>query len=143
MKTAVVTILLVEDDTVDVMAVKRAFKDLRIANPLVIAKDGVDALDLLRGTNGCGKLMAPHLVMLDLNMPRMGGIEFLEVLRSDPALSKTIVFVLTTSDAPEDRNAAYEKYISGYVLKTRAGESFIEAISMIEHYWKVIEFPAA
>jgi CheY-like chemotaxis protein len=142
MKTETVTILLVEDDKVDVMAVKRAFKDLRIANPLVIAKDGVAALDLLRGTNGCEKLPPPHLIMLDLNMPRMSGIEFLQVLRSDRALSKTIVFVLTTSDAPEDRNAAYEKYISGYVVKMQAGESFIEAISMIEHYWKIIEFPA-
>ena len=139
---AEVNILLVEDDEVDVMAVKRALRELKIANPLFRAADGIDGLEMLRGLNGKKKLPRPYVVLLDLNMPRMGGLEFLEVLRSDPALSKTVVFVLTTSDAPEDRNAAYEKYISGYVVKMQAGESFIEAISMIEHYWKIIEFPA-
>jgi CheY-like chemotaxis protein len=141
MKTEVVTILLVEDDKVDVMAVERSFRELRIANPLVVARDGIEALSLLRGTNGNKKLQPPYLIMLDLNMPRMGGIEFLDALRKDPEVDKTIVFVLTTSDAEEDRLRAYDKCISGYVLKMQVGKSFTEAISMIEHYWKIVEFP--
>jgi CheY-like chemotaxis protein len=141
MRTETVTVLLVDDDKVDVTAVKRAFKDLRIANPLVVAKDGIDALDVLRGTNGREKLPPPYLILLDLNMPRMSGIEFLDALRQDPALKSTVVFVLTTSDAEQDRLKAQAKCISGYVLKSQAGKSFIEAISMIEHYWKIIEFP--
>jgi CheY-like chemotaxis protein len=141
MKTGMVTVLLVDDDKVDVTAVKRAFRDLRIANPLVVAKDGIEALDLLRGTNGAEKLPRPHLIMLDLNMPRMGGIELLDAIRKDPALKDAVVFVLTTSDAEQDRIKAYAKCIAGYVLKSQAGKSFIEAITMIEHYWKIIEFP--
>lgn len=141
MKTGTVTTLLVEDDKVDIMAVKRAFKKLQIASPLVVAKDGIEALNLLRGTNGCEKLQPPYLILLDLNMPRMGGIEFLSTLRQEPDLDRTVVFVLTTSDAEEDRLKAYENYISGYILKTRAGRSFTEAISMIEHYWRIVEYP--
>jgi len=81
-------------------------------------------------------------VLLDLNMPRMGGIEFLAELRADPSLRRTIVFVMTTSAAEEDRLRAYEKNIAGYVVKHRLGQSFLESISMLEHYWRVIEFPA-
>jgi CheY-like chemotaxis protein len=141
MKAGIVTIMLVEDDIIDVAAVKRAFKDLQIDNPLVVATDGIKALDLLRGTNGSEKLLPPYLIMLDLNMPRMDGFEFLDVLRHDPEIDKSIVFVLTTSSAQEDRVKAYEKHISGYMLKMQAGKPFAEAISLIEHYGKTIEFP--
>jgi CheY-like chemotaxis protein len=80
-------------------------------------------------------------VLLDLNMPRMGGIEFLAELRRDPDLRGTLVFVMTTSAAEDDRTRAYQKNVAGYVLKHRPGQSFLEAISMLEHYWRVIEFP--
>ncbi len=141
MKTKTVTILLVDDDKVDIMAVKRSFRDLKIANPVIEAGNGIEALDLLRGENGKAKIDPPCLVLLDLKMPRMGGLEFLEELRKDPALHRTVVFVMTTSTADEDRTRAYNHNISGYVLKYRPGETFLEAIRMLEAYWRVVEFP--
>lgn len=138
---ATVTILLVEDDDVDVMAVKRAFRELRIANPLVTAGDGLEALDLLRGTNGSDKLSGPIIVLLDLNMPRMGGLEFIEAVRADPDLKRLVIFVMTTSAAEEDRVRAYESNVAGYVLKHSPGRSFLDAIAMLEHYWRVVELP--
>jgi len=136
-----VTILLVDDDKVDSMAVKRSFRELRIANPVVEARNGIEALEHLRGQNGSARVPAPCLVLLDLNMPRMGGIEFLDELRRDPALQRTLVFVMTTSAAAEDRMRAYDKNVAGYVLKHRPGQSFLDSISMLEHYWRIVEFP--
>jgi CheY-like chemotaxis protein len=138
---AEVNILLVEDDEVDVMAVKHAFKELKIANQLFRAADGIDALEMIRGENGKKKLPRPFIVFLDLNMPRMGGLEFLDELRGDPELQRSIVFVMTTSAAEEDRIRAYDKCIAGYVLKHSAGHTFIDAMTMLEHYWRVVEFP--
>ena len=142
MRGDTVTILLVDDDRVDVMAVKRSFRELKIVNPVVEARNGIEALDHLRGQNGFGKVPLPCLVLLDLNMPRMGGFEFLEELRRDEELRSSLVFVMTTSAAEEDRARAYDKNVAGYVLKHRAGQSFLETISMLELYWRVIEFPA-
>ena len=141
MMSRAVTILLVDDDKVDAMAVRRAFRELKIANPVIEAHDGIEALQRLRGENGYEKVPEPLLILLDLNMPRMGGIEFLEELRRDPLLRSALVFVMTTSAAEEDRRLAYEKNVAGYVLKHRLGQSFLEAIGMLEHYWQVIEFP--
>jgi CheY-like chemotaxis protein len=138
---AEVNILLVEDDEVDVMAVKRALKDLKIANPFFRATDGIDALEMLRGENGKKKLPRPFIILLDLNMPRMSGLEFLDEVRKDPDLRRSIVFVMTTSAAEEDRVRAYNKCIAGYVLKHSAAHSFLDAVTMLEHYWRVIEFP--
>jgi CheY-like chemotaxis protein len=137
-----VTILLVDDDKVDAMAVKRSFRELKIANPVIEAHNGIEALELLRGENGHEKVPGPLLILLDLNMPRMGGLEFLEELRRDPLLSSALVFVMTTSAADEDRIQAYQKNVAGYVLKNRLGQSFLEAVAMLEHYWRVIEFPS-
>jgi CheY-like chemotaxis protein len=137
-----VTILLVDDDKVDAMAVKRSLRDLKISNPIIEAHDGIVALERLRGQNGFDKVPSPCLVLLDLNMPRMGGIEFLEELRCDPDLRCTVVFVMTTSAAEEDRMRAYDKNVAGYVLKHRPGATFLDSISMLEHYWRVIEFPS-
>ena len=136
-----VNILLVEDDEVDVMAIKRAFRELKIANPLFEARDGVEALEMLRGTAGREPIMHPLLILLDLNMPRMGGLEFLDELRKDPDLHRSMVFVMTTSAAEEDRVRAYNHNIAGYVLKHSPGRTFMDAIAMLEHYWRVVEFP--
>lgn len=141
MKRNTLTILLVDDDKIDVMAIRRSFRELKIANPVIEARNGIEALDRLRGENGHQKVPSPCLVLLDLNMPRMGGVEFLDKLRRDEALHSTLVFVMTTSGAEEDRARAYDMNIAGYVLKHRPGQSFLEAIAMLEHYWRVIEFP--
>jgi CheY-like chemotaxis protein len=143
MRAAPVTILLAEDDKIDVMAVKRAFRELRIDNPLVVANDGVEALDLLRGANGRQKVPHPYLVLVDLNMPRMDGIQFLAELRKDAALRGTIAFVLTTSAADDDRIRAQEKNVAGYILKHQPTRSFIDAVAMLEHYWSTVEFPTS
>jgi CheY-like chemotaxis protein len=135
-----VTILLVEDNLVDREAVLRAFARVRIANPVVCAVDGVDALNALRGHDR-ERVPRPYLVLLDLNLPRMGGIEFLRTLREDEELRDSVVFVLTTSKRDEDRVASYDFNVAGYILKSEVGTGFMKLISLLEHYWRIVEFP--
>ena len=141
MKNDPVTILLVDDDHVDTTAVKRSFRILKIANPVVEAHDGMEALQRLRGENGYDEVATPRLVLLDLNMPRMGGMEFLDEIRRDPELRSTLVFVMTTSSSEDDRARAYARNVAGYVLKQQPGQTFLETIGMLEQYWRVVEFP--
>jgi CheY-like chemotaxis protein len=141
MTEQMVTILLVDDDRVDVVAVRRSFAALQIPNPIVEAHNGFEALDLLRGQNGQARIADPRLVLLDLNMPQMGGLEFLQELRADTELAATVVFVLTTSDDDVDRARAYEQHVAGYVLKHQPGEDFLDSVAMLEHYARVVEFP--
>jgi CheY-like chemotaxis protein len=136
-----VTILAVDDDKVDMMAIRRSFRDLKIANTIVEAHDGIEALDRLRGENGCERVPTPCLILLDLNMPRMGGIEFLDELRHDPSLRRILVFVMTTSSAEEDRFRAYDHNVAGYIMKHRPGETFLEAMATLNAYWRILEFP--
>jgi CheY-like chemotaxis protein len=136
-------LLHVEDDDLCIMGLARAFKTAKIANPISFAHDGIDALDMLRGTNGRGRLPRPYLVLLDLNMPRMGGVEFLKELRKDEDLKKSIVFIMTTSNADEDKVEAYNLGVAAYILKTNPANAFLEATSLLDTYWRVVEFPAA
>jgi CheY-like chemotaxis protein len=131
----------VEDDDLCIMALARAFKKAKIENPVHFAHDGVDALEMLRGTNGRERLPRPYLILLDLNMPRMGGIELLKELRQDEELKRSIVFVMTTSHAERDKCAAYDLGVAGYILKTHAGNAFQEAMTLLETYCRVVEFP--
>jgi CheY-like chemotaxis protein len=136
-----VTLLLIEDDQVDAEAIQRAFRRQKIANPFVVVRDGVEALRALRGEPGAPEVPRPFLILLDLNMPRMNGIEFLQALRSDLNLQRSIVFVLTTSEREEDKLEAYNGHVAGYVVKSRAGEDFLKVIQMLRAYWRIIEFP--
>ncbi|NJK31382.1 MAG: response regulator [Deltaproteobacteria bacterium] len=136
-----VHILLVEDEDVDVMAVRRAFRSRRIANEMTVARDGVAALELLRGSEAKPPLPRPLIILLDLNMPRMNGIEFLAELRGDAELKDSIVFILTTSKADEDKAAAYDKHIAGYIVKSDVGGGFLALIEMLDSYWRIVEFP--
>lgn len=136
-----VHILLVEDDDVDAEAVVRAFRKKKIANPFTIVPDGIEAFHALRGENGYERLPRPYLILLDINMPRMNGVEFLQVLRQDAELKQSIVFVITTSNRDEDVVAAYNEQIAGYILKSRVGEDFIHLITMLDTYWSIVEFP--
>lgn len=130
-----VTILLVEDDEVDIKALKWAFGKLKIANPVEVARDGVAAWELLQ------TLSRPFLVITDINMPRMNGIELIRKLRESRELRDSIVFVLTTSNDEQDKIDAFDLNVAGYMLKSDMGTSFMRAIELVENYWKVVEFP--
>lgn len=134
-------LLLVEDDEVDVMTLRRTLKKQHIDNDLRLARDGIEALDILRGVNGQEKLARPNIILLDLNMPRMGGLEFLDEIRGDPDLHDSIVFVLTTSNSEEDRCQSYSRNIAGYILKSNVRGDVSDAISMLSLYWTVVELP--
>ena len=138
MQERTLNILLVEDDEVDVMNVKRAFQKNHITNPLFVAGNGVDALELLRGDR------IPRdrrLVLLDLNMPRMNGIEFLRTLRADPALHATPVVVLTTSNDERDKVEAYNLNVAGYLLKPVTFSNFCDVMATLNKYWALVEMP--
>ena len=136
-----VTLVLIEDDLVDAEAIKRAFRRQKIANPFVVFPDGVEALKALRGEPGTPEIPQPYIILLDINMPRMNGLEFLRALREDPELQRDIVFVLTTSEREEDKLEAYGNHVAGYIVKSRAGEDFLRVIQMLRAYWRIIEFP--
>lgn len=131
-------ILLVEDDQVDVMNVRRAFEKNKILNPLYVASDGIEALAMLRDDR------VPRdrrLVLLDLNMPAMNGIEFLRELRADPALRLTPVVVLTTSNDERDKVNAYGFNVAGYLVKPVTFPSFMELTAALNKYWTLVEMP--
>jgi CheY-like chemotaxis protein len=134
-------VLLVEDDDVDAEVVRRAFTELKISNPTTRVVDGYEALEVLRGTNDRERIPRPYVILLDLNMPRMNGLEFLRQLRSDPELRSSVVFVLTTSQDDRDIVAAYNLQVAGYFLKTSVGEGFFNLPRMMESYWRMVEFP--
>ena len=136
-----VSILIVDDDEVDVMALKRAFKKVGVSNPIHVAGDGVEGLEILRGEGGRELLPAPVMILLDLNMPRMNGLEFLDEIRRDPVHKNSIIFVLTTSSAEDDRLRAYDHHVSGYILKSDATSPFLDAVSMLDNFSRVVEFP--
>lgn len=131
-------ILLVDDDSVDVLNVKRAFTKANIANPLFVAGNGLEALELLRSGS-----VPEHnrLVLLDLNMPKMNGIEFLQELRKDPALATTSVVVLTTSNEERDKIDAYRLNVAGYLLKPVTFVNFVDVMATLNKYWSLVELP--
>jgi CheY-like chemotaxis protein len=131
-------ILLVEDDELDVMNVRRAFKKNNIINPLYVAGNGLEALEMLRSGAVPGDR---RLILLDLNMPKRGGIEFLKALRADPDLHRMTVVVLTTSDEERDRVEAYNLNVAGYILKPVTLQAFVELMATLNKYWSVNELP--
>jgi CheY-like chemotaxis protein len=131
-------ILLVEDDEVDVMNVRRAFERNNVSNPLYVAGNGLEALEMLR--NGT---VPPErrLILLDLNMPKMNGIEFLQALRADPELASSSVVVLTTSNDDQDKIDAYNLNVAGYLLKPVTFSNFCERMTTLNKYWTLVEMP--
>jgi CheY-like chemotaxis protein len=136
-----INILLVEDDEVDIMNVQRAFKKNNITNPLHIAHNGLEALAILKGENPDFTIPTPRIVLLDINMPKMGGIEFLHELRKIPELRSTSVFIMTTSNEDSDKIAAYDLNVAGYILKPLSFEGFSGAVTILNHYWQLCEMP--
>ncbi|MEW8657828.1 MAG: response regulator [Candidatus Thiodiazotropha endolucinida] len=131
------TILLIEDDRVDIMTVQRALQKNNISNPLLIARTGLEALDMLRGTNDVKKINPlPALTLLDLNLPKMSGFEFLQELRNDPELDSLRIIVLTSSNEPKDRAAAFKFEVDDYIVKPHSFDEFTRAIATILALWE-------
>jgi CheY-like chemotaxis protein len=130
-------VLLAEDDSVDAMTVKRALKDLNVTSPLVHTLNGEEALEHLRSSDN----EKPCVILLDLNMPRMNGIEFLKVVKSDDELKKIPVVVLTTSREARDKFDTFKLGIAGYIVKPAEYKKFVEAIKTVNLYWTLSELP--
>jgi CheY-like chemotaxis protein len=131
-------IFLIEDDELDVMNVQRAFRNSDKVSSIHVAGDGVDALEMLRQRDiPLGRLV----VLLDVNMPRMNGIELLRELRADPELRFLPVVMLTTSNDERDKIDAYALNVAGYILKPVTFERFVECMKVIKLYWTMVEFP--
>jgi CheY-like chemotaxis protein len=130
-------ILLIEDDSVDAMTVRRALKELRVANRLEHAENGEQALAYLRDPSK----ERPCLILLDLNMPVMNGIEFLQAAKVDSELKRLPVVVLTTSDEQEDKVESFELGVAGYMRKPVEYQQFVETMRTIDAYWTISESP--
>lgn len=130
-------ILLVEDDEVDVLMVQRALRDLSVENPLRVASNGEVALTLLQDDEED----RPALILLDLNMPRMGGLDFLRTLRETGAAKGIPVVVLSTSRQDRDVLESFNMNIAGYMVKPVDYQKFVELMSTIDRYWTLSELP--
>jgi CheY-like chemotaxis protein len=135
------TILLVEDDDVAAEAVVRSLGKAQLRFPVVWAEDGEQALQALRGRDPARVVPRPRVTLLDLNMPRMNGFEFLQQLRADPELCDDVVFVLTTSDADTDRVRAYHAHVAGYMVKASVGPQFARLAQLLDLYHRAIRLP--
>lgn len=132
------TILLVEDDDVDAMGLERSMRKINFSNPLVRARDGVEALEILRSK----RVNKPYIILLDLNMPKMGGLEMLDVLRQDESISDSIVFILTTSRNEEEISIAHKYNVAGYIVKSSLSQDFNKLLEFLGMYCLLMEFPA-
>lgn len=130
-------VLLVEDDTIDAMTVRRAFKDLKVTNPLIHRLNGEEALAHLTAEDH----EEPCVILLDLNMPKMNGLEFLKIVKADPSLKKIPVIVLTTSNEERDIVESFKRSVAGYIIKPVDYQKFVEAIRTIDLYWTLSELP--
>jgi CheY-like chemotaxis protein len=131
-------ILLVEDDVVDAMTVKRALKDLNVTNTLIVKRNGEEALAYLREE----ARSLPCIILLDLNMPRMNGIEFLRSVKQDALLRRIPAVVLTTSRDEQDRFESFNLSVAGYMIKPVEYPQFVEVVRSINLYWTLSELPA-
>ena len=135
MEPRAVTILVVEDNELDVEKLTRCLRKLRIRNPVIRARNGLEALHVLRGTGDKPQLQEPYVILLDLNMPRMNGIEFLREVRSDALLRTAPVVVLSTSDHSKDMQAAHRLGIVSYLVKPLEIDTLIDTLQPLEFHW--------
>jgi CheY-like chemotaxis protein len=144
MSPAPINILHVEDDAVDAMVMERALKKCDLNYRLHQARNGLEALDLLRGTGGKEQISPqPRIILLDLNMPKMNGIEFLREVRNDPELRPISVFVLTTSDDEKDRTDAHNLNVAGYIVKPLTLEDYTNIVGTLNEYWGITDLKKA
>lgn len=138
---AKVNILLVDDDDVAAESVVRSLRKNTIDFPITLARDGIEALEILRRSHTDLSIEKPYLILLDLNMPRMDGFEFLQEIRNDKDLRDSIVFVLTTSDFDSDKTRAYNENIAGYMVKSAVGPQFAKLATLLDNYRSTIALP--
>jgi CheY-like chemotaxis protein len=142
MESKIYNILHIEDDDIDSMVMQRAFKSLEIKHKLIRASDGLESLQMLRGEGSYEKVLSfPNIVIMDLNMPRMNGIEFLEQIRADEKLRCLSVYVITTSNDENDKRQAFRYNAAGYILKPVDLESFTKVLTALNNFWTVCQFP--
>lgn len=137
MKISNKPILVVEDDRVDFMTITRAMKEIQVSNPLVHVENGEAALDYLRDPLN----PKPCIVLLDLNMPVMNGIEFLRIVKQEPELKRFPVIVLTTSEEQQDKINSFNLGVAGYMAKPVDYRQFVNVIRSIDLYWSLSELP--
>jgi CheY-like chemotaxis protein len=137
-----VNILIVDDDDVAAESVVRSLRKHAMDFPVTLARDGMEALEILRNEHNELMIDKPYLILLDLNMPRMDGFEFLQEVRSDKNLHDSIIFVLTTSDADSDRTRAYHQNIAGYMVKSAVGPQFARLANLLDNYRSTVSLPA-
>ena len=134
--------MIIDDDVIDIKDMQRTFKKNNIDNPLHIATNGLEALNKLLGLNGEKKIMpTPQIIILDINMPKMNGIEFMKNIRANKQLKSLLIFIFTTSNSEKDKMEAYNLNVAGYIVKPFQVSQFMEIISSLHRYWNLLEFP--
>lgn len=135
-------ILLVEDNEGDIELTVRAFKWGKLTSTLAVAHNGVEALEYLSQQGEFGDAVRPDFILLDLNMPRMGGREFLEIIKHDDKLKSIPVIILTSSSAPQDILECYERHANCYILKPFDLQKFMEMVKQVENFWcNLVQLP--
>jgi CheY-like chemotaxis protein len=137
MKGDEASILIVEDDEVDIMAIRRTLKQANISNSIYVARDGIEALEKLRS----GEIPSPYIVLMDLNMPRMNGIDCMKEIRADKNLRRNVIFALSTSKDEADKIKAYDCNVAGYIIKSDIGDESVKTMQMLDHYLRIVELP--
>jgi CheY-like chemotaxis protein len=135
--SAQLRILLVEDNEGDVELTQRALRDSERTCTLTVAEDGAAALEQLRASGDAGAAR-PQLILLDLNMPRMGGKRFLEIVKQDAQLKSIPVVVLTSSQSPNDIRECYERHASCYVVKPFDGAEYMHIVRQVIGHWSEV-----
>jgi CheY-like chemotaxis protein len=130
-------ILLVEDDQVDIMTIRRALKEIQVTNPVVCMENGEAALSHLHNPEN----EKPCIILLDLNMPIMNGIEFLQLVKQNDQLKRFPVIVLTTSEEQQDKVNSFNLGVAGYMAKPVDYRKFVEMMRSIDLYWTISEIP--
>ncbi len=141
MRKNLLEVVLVEDDEVEIEAVTRALKNLHIAHDLTVFRSGIEALIALRQQRKLLQRAYPFFLLLDLTIPDLPGMQFLRQLRQDPFLRTALVFVLTNSESEEDKLAAYDYQVAGYLIKSNLGREYCRLTELVQAYYQVVEFP--
>lgn len=137
MKTRQTTIFVVEDDDVDYRLLLRSFEKRKIANVIVRAVDGIDALEKIER----GEVKKPFIILLDISMPRMNGQEFLKIIRQHPEHKDTVIFLVTTSSNDQDIREGFSQHVAGYFLKDNVASSLDKIVDVINGYWQIVVLP--